>query len=263
LAARPASPFAELWQYRELMRQLIVRNLKVRYQRSVLGFVWTLLNPLLTMLVLVAVFAYVIRIGVPHYWAFLLSGYFAWVFTMHTLNASAFVITDHAYLARSVAVPSDLLVVSGVFSRLVEYAAELGLVAAALIVFHHHAIPPSFLLLPVILLLHVLLIVGISMPIASLSVFFSDVQHGLPVALMMVAYISPVFYPVSYVPASVRTLYLLNPLALLLALYHDVLYEGRMPDPTMFAAVALLAVVACVAGYAWFRRSRALFAEII
>ena len=94
-AAAPALPRAsrvgQVWRYRELLRGLIVRNLKVKYQRSVLGFVWTLVNPLMTVAILVVVFSHVVRIALPHYWAFLLSGYFVWNFLLQMLSSGAYV----------------------------------------------------------------------------------------------------------------------------------------------------------------------------
>jgi ABC-type polysaccharide/polyol phosphate export permease len=240
-----------------------VRNLKVRYQRSVLGFLWALLNPLVTIAILVAVFGYIVRIGVPDYWAFLVSGYFAWVFLLHTLTASASVITDHAYMVKSVAVPAELLVLSGAIARLVEFLAEMALVLVVLALWHHGGIPAGFALLPLLAALQFLLTVGLAMPIAALSVFFHDVQHALPAALLMLAYLSPVFYPAQYVPASVRPLYLLNPVAALLTLYHTALYEGRVPPAAQLGAAAAVALAVFLLGYAAFRRYRAVFAEIV
>lgn len=254
---------SELWQFRELIRRLTVRNLTVRYQRSVLGFLWTLLNPLVTMAVLVAVFGYVLRIGVPSYWAFLVSGYFAWVFVLHTLGTSVSVIPDHAYMARSVAFPCEALVFGSAIARLVEFAAELGLAALALALFHHRGVPASFALLPLLVAAHVLLTVGLALPIAALSVFFQDVRHALPVALTILAYLAPVFYPAAAVPARVRALYLLNPVAALLTLYHEVLYEGRVPPIAQLGTMTALAVAIFVLGYAAFRRVRAHLAEIV
>ena len=263
IALRLTAPLAELWRYRELMRRLTVRNLKVRYQRSALGFLWTLLNPLFTMAILVAVFGYVIRVPVPNYWAFLVSGYFAWVFVLHTLGTSAFIIPDHAYMARAVAFPSEILVFSSAAARLAEFCAELLLAVVVLVVFHHQGVPASFALLPLLVVLHLMITVGLAMPIAALSVFFHDVKHALPVALTMLAYIAPVFYPASAVPEAVRPYYMLNPLASLLTLYHQVLYEGRMPSAQLTGGLTVFAVVTFLAGYVAFRRHRALFAEIV
>ncbi|MFN2400427.1 MAG: ABC transporter permease [Gemmatimonadaceae bacterium] len=254
---------AELWQYRELLRRLMLRNLKVRYQRSVLGFAWTLLNPLLTILILVTVFATIIRIGVPNYWAFLVSGYFAWVFILHTVGASAYIIPDHAYMARGVPIPADVLVLSTVAARLVEFAAEMLIVVVVLAVFHHHALPPSFAFVPLLIVLNLALTTGLALPAAALSVFFRDVQHALPVALTLLAYVSPVFYPLDIVPEGLRRIYFLNPLAGLFSLYHVVLYEGRAPSGSQIASVASTAVMMCGIGYLVFRRYRSLFAEIV
>src|SRR5690606_28754931 len=100
----------EIRRYRELLRHLVVRNLKVKYSRSLLGLLWTLLNPLLTIGTLVAVFGYVVRIDVPSYWAFLVSGYFVWNFTSMVLNAGPRVLGENIALARSVRVPPHIFV---------------------------------------------------------------------------------------------------------------------------------------------------------
>ena len=96
---------SEVWRFREFLTSLVVRNLKVKYQRSVLGFIWTLLNPLLTVAVIAAIFSYVVRIEMPQYWAFLLSGYFVWNYVMQTLSSATYVLGEHAQLSRSVAFP--------------------------------------------------------------------------------------------------------------------------------------------------------------
>lgn len=262
-SARRPSTAVELWHFRELLRSLVVRNLKVKYRGSALGFVWTLLNPLLTVLVLVAVFGYVVRVPVPRYWAFLLSGYFVWNFLIQTLNSGTYVLAEHARLSRSVAFPVEVLVLGAAGSRFAEFAAELVLILAGLAVLHHGGVPGSFALVPLLLLLQLLLAVGLVMPIAALSAFYHDVQHALPIALTTLFYLSPVFYPVEMVPEPVQQLYFLNPLALLLHLYHLVLYEGRMPPPELVGIMAAVAVVTFFIGYAIFNRYKTIIPEIV
>jgi ABC-type polysaccharide/polyol phosphate export permease len=145
----------------------------------------------------------------------------------------------------------------------VEYVAELALVIIALTIFHHGGVPISIISLPAIIAIHVILTVGLAMPIAAASVFFKDVQHAVPVALMMVAYLSPVFYPMSLVPERFHTVYLMNPIAAMLTLYHQVLYEGRFPGATLLFGTLLTSLILCGVGVVLFRRQRALFAEII
>jgi lipopolysaccharide transport system permease protein len=253
----------EVWSYRELLRRLALRNLKVRYQRSVLGFAWALLNPLLTILILVAVFGSIIRIDVEAYWAFLVSGYFAWVFVMHTLGTSTYIIPEHASIVKSVPLPTEILVLSAAASRLVELLAELLLVVVVLCIFHHQGVPASFVLLPWLVLILLLMTLGLALPAAGLAVFFRDVQHALPVVLTMLVYISPVFYPAALVPERLRTIYQLNPLAGVLTLFHRVLYEGRFPSLGHLLGATAVAAVIFLLGHALFRRHRALLAEIV
>lgn len=253
----------EIWAFRQLLRALIARNLRMRYQRSALGFVWALLNPLFTVLILVTVFRLVLRIDVPGYWAFLISGYFPWVFVMHTLGQSATLIRDHSYMTRSIAFPSEILVISVVASRAFEFVVELVLVGGAIAIFYHHGVPASFLALPLIVVLHLLLTLGIALPLSALSVFFHDVQHALPVALTLLGFISPVYYPLSLVPEGLRWLFRLNPFANVLTLYHAVLHEGRFPTAGELGLAAAAALLSVTIGALLFRWKRPFFAEIV
>ncbi len=261
ISARPPR-LMQVWMYRELLRGLVVRNLKVKYQRSLLGFVWTLVNPLLTVTILVVVFSHVVRIQVPDYWAFLLSGYFVWNFMLQTLNTGTYIFTEHSRLIRSVAFPSEILVFGAAGSRLIEFCAEIALILLTLIVLHHHRLPASFALLPVLILIQLLLAIGLALPIATLSVFYHDVYHALPIALTTLFYLSPVFYPAEMVPESARPFYFLNPVAGLLTLYHDVVYAGRMPSVMLLLGTSAAALAIYLIGYAIFRRYAGVFAEI-
>lgn len=258
-----AQPFVEAWRCREFLRQLVIRNLKVRYQRSFLGFVWLLANPVLSATILVLVFGYVVRLPVADYWAFVLSGYFAWVFVSHTVGTSTFIIPEHAAMAKSVAVPADVFVLSAAGSRLIEFAAELLLAVIVLAVFQHGAVPVSFLLAPMVVVLLMLFTLGLAFPAAALAVHFRDMQHGLPVALTMLMYASPVFYPARLVPAEFLGLYSLNPMAQILTLFHGILYQGQLPAARELVLATVTSTAIYVAGYAIFRRQRALFPEIV
>jgi ABC-type polysaccharide/polyol phosphate export permease len=252
-----------VWEYRELLRALVVRNLKMRYQRSTLGFVWALLNPLLTVVILVGVFRYVFRITVQDYWAFLLSGYFAWVFVVHTVAACASVIREHSYMTRTLAFPSDVLVLSLALARFVELAVELALIAIVLAIYRHGGVPLAYVALPLLMVLLLLVTLSVAMPTAALGVFFHDVQHALPVALTLLGYLSPVYYPISYVPESWQALYRINPFANILPMFQGVLYEGRFPSASSLLLTSLAAAALCAVGIRLFRWKRAYFAEVI
>jgi ABC-type polysaccharide/polyol phosphate export permease len=118
-------------------------------------------------------------------------------------------------------------------------------------------------LLPVLLVIQVLLVIGLALPIATLSVFYYDVQHALPIALTTLFYLSPVFYPAEMVPAAARQLYFLNPVAGLLTLYHQILYAGHMPSLSLLYGMIVAAVAIYAIGYAIFNRYASVFAEIV
>ncbi len=263
IAGRERGSLAELWRYRELLRSLVVRNLKVKYQRSALGFVWTLLNPLLTVAVLVIVFSYVIKIQVPGYWAFLLSGYFVWNFAMQMITTSTTFLVEHATLRRSVAFPLEIPLFAATGSRLVEFSVELVLALLGLIFFYHRGVPASYLVLPLLLVLQVLIVTGLALCVATLAGFYNDVQHVIPVLLLMLFYLSPVFYPATLVPESLTPIYYLNPIAGLLTAYHTVLYEGVFPSVAHLAGLGSAAIVLWVVGYRLFNRFKPILVELV
>ncbi len=261
-AERNRRPLHRLWQYRELLRNLVVRDLKVKYQRSALGLVWTLLNPMLMVAVLVSVFSYVIRIQIPNYWAFLISGFFVWNFIQLSLYHATTILRDHASLGRSVPFPSEVLILSASISKLVEYLVEITIVILVLLVFHHHTVPPSLVLLPLLVLMQLVMAVGLMAPVAVIAVMFYDVQHALPIVITSLFYLSPVFYPVSMIPEQALVYYHLNPIVGLLRLFRIVLYEGAWPSTSLLLGVAASALGTCVIGYGIFKRFKDVCTEV-
>jgi ABC-type polysaccharide/polyol phosphate export permease len=136
-------------------------------------------------------------------------------------------------------------------------------VLIALFGFHHSSIPPSFILFPLLIFFQLMVAVGLALPITSLSVFYYDTKHALPIALATLFYASPVFYPVSLVPESIRSYYMINPIAGILKLYHIILYEGNFPPPALFGGVFVYSALIFLAGYVLFRRYETVYAEIV
>jgi ABC-type polysaccharide/polyol phosphate export permease len=257
------SSVIEIWRFRELLVGLVTRDLAAKYHRSVLGFVWTLLNPLLMLVVLVAVFSHVVRIPIEGYWAFLLSGYFVWNFIIQTLNTGTYVFGEHASLLRSAAFPPSVLVLGQAIAKLLEFMLALLLVLIAIALFHHQWVPLSWVMLPILMLLQLLLVLGFTFPIATVAAFYYDVQHALPIALTTLFYVSPVFYPASMIPEPVQALYMLNPIAGLLTMYQQVVYEGLFPSLMLLGVTTAVSLFLFALGYALFDRFSAVYPEII
>jgi len=257
------SEFVSLWRFRYFMSILIARNIKLKYQQSWLGLLWTIINPLMILAILLVVFTRVVRIQIDDYWAFLLTGYFAYHFVNQATLAAANVLDEYAVMIRSVAVPSAATVLAAVISRFIEFIIEFALALVLITAFHHRGIPLGFLWLPALIVLMFTLTVGLSLIISALAVFYYDVRHMLPIALTALFYMSPVVYPVSMVPEQYHWLYYLNPLALLLDLFHASIYEG-IPLPTdLFLACALQVSIILWAGLKIFKHFEPLFAEVL
>ncbi len=254
----------ELWNYRELIAGLVSRNLKVKYQDSMLGFFWTLLNPVLSVMVLTVVFSRIVRLDVENYWAFLLSGYFVWHFISQSIGASTFLLVEHAELSRSIAYPQEAPIIAAAISRLIEFAMEMVLILVTLAIFHHGGhVPASFLVVPWLLAIMFILVLAVMFPMATLSVYYRDVYHGLPLILMMFFYISPVFYPASLVTGPFRILYFCNPLVPLLTAFHQACYEGVFPSVGISLVMTGGSLVALYGGYLFFNHFKASYAEIL
>jgi ABC-type polysaccharide/polyol phosphate export permease len=259
----PVEAARQLWRYRGLIGRMTGRNLKVKYKRSALGFLWTLLNPALTVTILVAVFSYVIRVEIEAYWAFLISGYFVFNFLGQALSSATYVLREYGHLSRAVAFPKEAPLLAAILSRLVEFSIELGIVMTLLAVIRHGHVPVSFAWIPLLVVLQVLIALGMALPVATLSAFFHDVEHAVPILLTMLFYVSPVFYAAELVPEAIQSVYMLNPLAGLLTLFHTVAYEGVAPPVGLLLGVSAFSLALSIVGYTIFTRFQSLVAEVV
>ena len=244
----------EIWQFRELLLSLVARDLKVKYQRSALGLLWTLLKPLLMVLVLIGVFTSVLRIGVDGFWAFLISGIFVFNFVSGAMSRATSILRGQAALRRSVAFPSVIVVLSSLLALLVEFLIEIVIVMFAIFVFYHHAVPTTVILLPWLIFLQFLMAAGLMFPLSVISVLYYDVEHAMPAITRLLFFLTPVMYPVSMIPESLRGYFYLNPFVGLLELFHLTLYEGTWPSWQLLGAVSATSIVIFLVGFWIFRR---------
>jgi ABC-type polysaccharide/polyol phosphate export permease len=179
------------------------------------------------------------------------------------MTASTSVLAAHGPLSRAAAFPKDAPVLAAALSRLVEFAIELVWIMLAIAIFHHGRVPVSFMVVPWLMVVQILMALGLAFPIATLAAFYRDVDHVVPVALTGLFYLTPVFYPISLVPDQMRPIFLLNPLAWLLELYHSAVYWGEMPTATALLTGSAAALGLFLVGYAIFHRYALVFAEIV
>ena len=242
------------------MIELVARDIKLRYRRSLLGYGWSMLNPLLQLLVLSLVFQFVLRLNVPHYIPFLFTGLIVWNWFQSSLSSACGSIVDNRELVRRPGFPVAMLPVVTTISNFIHFALSLPVLLLLMIPFQN-PIHPALLFLPALFILQFLVIISLSYFLATFHVTFRDTQYLLGIGLMLGFYLTPVFYPSSVVPAQYQLLYHLNPLTLLIDAYREVLLQGHLPD---LGGLLLLGFAFCLilwAGYLAFKHASARFAE--
>lgn len=265
----------ELWAYRNLIYNLVVRDLKVRYKNSMLGVLWSLLNPLLMMLVFTFVFKVLAgNSSLPAYPAFILSGVLAWnLFSTSVIGATNSIV-GNAHLIKKVYFPREVLPIAVVLSNLVNYLLALPVYfILALLLGRSPTI--WVLLLPAVILVQLLFTLGVSFVLATVNVFYRDTQIVMEVVMLAWFFMTPVFYSINQVARDgwhvgnivlssydvQRWMRILNPLASIVASYRDVLYWGAQPGIDFFMRTAVTALFFLVVGYLIFHRFSPVFGE--
>lgn len=269
---------AEMLRYRDLMLNLIIRDIKVRYKNSVLGFLWSLANPLLQVATITVVVKFVLATSVPNYSAYLLCAFLPWTFfQMSVLDASMSVLY-HGDLIKKTYFPREVLPTSIVLSNLVHFILALGLFFVYLLVLRT-PIQMTWLLLPIVVAIQLFLNLGIAYFVSCLNVFYEDVKYVVTVLLTLLFYMTPVIYTVEQVCHSnsipdasrqlILTLFHVNPLSMLMITYRKILLpplntpaiDAFPMDYRYLALMAVSSMLIFVAGYVFFNRRKWAFAE--
>ena len=237
-----------LFQYGHLLRNLVVKDLKLKYRGSVLGFVWSLANPLLMIAVYTVAFTYILRIRTPGFVFYLMLGVLAWTFFANATAMSTGSIVDNGGLARSVWFPRAILPIASVLFNFAQYLLTAAVFLPVLMVLYR--VPPAapMLAYPVFLVLQLLFTIGVALLLAVGTAFFRDVRHLVDVALAVLFWATPVVYETAQLPARLRSLILLTPLSPYVTAYHDVFYYRRWPSPETWGLAFVYAAVALIAG---------------
>lgn len=241
----------ELWNYRHLVSELVSRDIKVRYKRSVLGVAWTMLNPLLTMLAFTLVFSAILRQPIVHYPVYFLAGSIFWTFFSQATGHAASLTIDAMEIAKRIFVPRSVFVVAAVGVALVNLL--FALVPLLLIILvTGHPLHFTWLFLPVAILIGGLFTAGVGLLVFTMASRFTDVRDTYLVLLGPWFFVTPIVYDPSIVPPQYRVFVRYNPMTYLVDLFRAPLYNGWLPGPNTLAFAALAAVVSLVAGWLFY-----------
>ena len=261
----------DLWRYRELIRNLVVSSLKSRYKNSALGFIWSLLNPLGMMLVFTIVFGFLMPdVRVEKYPLFLLTGLLPWNFFQASINAGLYSVVGSSNLVKKVYFPREVLPIATVLSQLVNFLLAFAVLFVALIVFQA-SFSPWLWTLPFVILIQTVFSTGVVLVLGTLNVFYRDTAMIMEVVMLAWFFLTPVVYSVALLPETIvlggftvplqRLVYILNPMASLIAIYRDLLYWGYRTDIDFFIRTALTAIAVFAFGYWFFLRYSDRFGE--
>ncbi|OUC12657.1 MAG: ABC transporter [Alkalinema sp. CACIAM 70d] len=251
----------QLIYYRDLLWELVVRDLKLLYKRSLLGVAWTLLNPLLQLVVFSFVFRAILRgLNIEHYISYAFSGILIWTWTQTALFHATGLITGNRPLIRQPGFPVAILPIVTVTTGLIHFL--LALPALCIFLFIEQVqLSASLFLFPIAVILQFLLTLSLAYPLAALNVTFRDTQHTLGVLLQLLFYLLPIFYTIDQVPAAFRTYYRWNPLVILIDTYRAVLIDGQFPQWTALVGLVVLCSLLLPIGYQIFKHQSARFVE--
>jgi lipopolysaccharide transport system permease protein len=272
-APHPSSPLAllrTLWTHRALVRALVAREIVGRYKGSLLGVLWSFLTPLLMVLVFTFVFGEIFQArwaGSPNsggmdFASALFTGLLAYQFLSECLSRAPNLIVANANYVKKVVFPLEILpvvsVIAAVFHLLVAYAILIGLILAS-----HWTLGPSALLAPVVLLPYIALTLGLTWAISAIGVYLRDIGQIIQPALTALLFLSPVFYPLSSVPAALQPVYLANPVTYVSETLRGVLLHQTLPDPLGWLVFTGISLLVAWLGLSLFQTTRKGFADVI
>ncbi len=249
------------WYYLfDLVYELVLRDMRVRYKRSVLGFAWSLINPLLQLGVVGFVFSQVLPLQIPNYSLFLLTGLLAWNWFQTSLHAVTGSIVDNRELIRQPGFPTAMLPVVTVTTNLVHFVLALPILMIIILI-GGQGISATVLLLPVIIGLQFLLTLSLGYFLATLHVSLRDTQYLVGIALLLGFYLTPIFYDPASIPARYQMIYQLNPMLQIIEAYRAVLLYHHLPAPLPILILASVCTTLLFLAHRQFVRASYHFVE--
>jgi len=251
----------ELYEYRQMIFGLVKKDLRGRYKGSVLGFLWTFINPLLQLLVYTFVFSIVLRAGIEKYYLFLFVALIPWIFFSTAVAGGAGCVLAQKGMVTKIYFPREVLPISHVTSAFVNMLYTFIVVIAVVFI---AGVTPSILALlclPVIMIVEYLLALGIAMIVSAVTVFFRDMEYIIGIVVMAWQFLSPVMYSQDAVPESLRGIFMMNPMTPVIMAYREVLYYGNVPHLGTLLTAVVMGIVFLVIGFVVFGRLKKRFAE--
>lgn len=252
--------FKELYNYRELLKTNIKKEVRGKYKGSWLGVLWTFLNPLLMLAVYAFVFPYILRVQVENYTIFMIVALIPWNFFTTAIQSGTGSVVANGNILKKVYFPREIIPISITTSQLVNFLITC-VIMFIFILFSGVGFSVHLLLMPLLILIQYLITLALTFVLSALTVFVRDVDHFVSVALTLGFYATPIVYQASMLPEKFQWVLKINPMAQLVEAYRAILYYHQMPDFIAIGIWGILSVVLLILGYLAFKKLEKSFVE--
>ena len=256
----------EMYEYREMIFSLVKKDLRGRYKGSVLGFMWTFINPLLQLLVFTLVFSIIMRANYEQYYLFLFVALVPWMFFGSSVQDGSTCIMRESNMVKKIYFPREVIPISTVTSAFINMILTFVVVFIVLLISGRGINLVALLYLPVVMIVEYILCLGIALIVSSITVYLRDLQYILGIFVMALQYMTPVMYGVDMVENSgagdwLILIFNLNPMTPIIKIYRQIIYYGEVPELGSLALALIIGIVFIVVGEVLFKKLQRGFAE--
>ena len=251
----------EIFSYREMINAFIRRDLRGRYKGSVLGFLWTFINPLLQLCVYSVVFSVILRVDRPKYYLFLFVALIPWIFFSSSVQGGSSCIIAYKDMVKKIYFPREVLPIATVTTNFVNMLFCFVVIFGVVIFSRTPLNPLALLCLIPVFLVEYILALGMAFLVSAVTVYLRDMEHILGIVLMAWQYLTPVLYDYEMVPEQFRLIFSLNPMTPVITAYRDILYYSKVPNLLTLVSALVMGIAVLIIGWFTFTKLKRRFAE--
>ena len=253
---------AEIYKYRQMLESLVLTDLRTRYKGSYLGFLWTILNPLLMLVVYSIVFKYIVRIQMDHYTAYLFIGLMTWTLLAQSLSAGAGSIIRNSSLVKKIYFPKEILPLSVVIGGVINFLYSL-VILFPMVFLSGLKLGWPLLTFPVVLFGYFLFVLALTMLVAAFNVYMRDLEHIVGIVIAAWFYLTPIVFTSEMIPKDLSSVFQLNPMKIIVESLHNIFFYNKFPDLIVLGIFYITSIFLLVVSFIVFRKLSRNFAEEI
>lgn len=252
--------FKRIYNYRELLKTSVQKDVRGKYKNSFLGVLWSFLNPLLQIAVYAFVFGTILNVSEENYAVFICCGLIPWTFFSTSISRASYTMIENANILKKVYFPREILPIAVVTSEMVNFIIS-SIIIVVFVLFSGLGISWTWLFYPLILLVIYLFLIAVAFFVSSITVYFRDLQHFIGVILQLLFYATPIAYSAARVPEKFSWVVKLNPVAYIIEGFRDVFITHTIPNVSELSILAGISLILCIVGYMVFNKLQEGFAE--